>query len=355
MAHGAAPPARTPRSPEAATRFGSEIGLMETRASYIAVGTFVLVVALGLAVFLVWLGATSLSQDQDLYRIYFRDSVTGLQEGSPVRYRGVPVGAVNSIRINPDNPQEIEVTVALQPGTPVMETHVARLDLQGLAGGIYVLISGGEENSPLLVPIPGQPPPVIASVPAPLERLYASVPDLIDQADRVLRRAEGFLSEENSIAVRDTLLEAQALIRTLSDEATGMPAIVNRVEALSVALTGLTEEARVDIARLSDRLDATLGTADTQMTAMGADLRAVAADLQRLSTTYTTIGNQVSALLVEAQPGVQEFTQTGLYEFTLMTSELRGLAQTLSRLTTRFERDPAQFLLGDTSSGVRIE
>lgn len=328
---------------------------METRASYIAVGSFVLLVALGFAVFLVWLGAGSLRQEQEFYRIFFSGSVTGLQEGSPVRYRGVPVGAVEDIRINPRNLEEIEVTVALEPDTPIVTDNVARLDLQGLAGGAYILISGGSEQAAPLEREPGEPPPVIESVPAPLERLYTSVPDLIDQANRVLTRAETFLSQDNARALTETAAEIRQLAATLGNERTGLPALLARAEELAVSLDGLTSEARVDVARISDRLDTTLGTATDEMVAVGGDLQAVAADLRRLAATYTTVGNQVSVLLNQSRPGIAEFTQTGLYEFTLMTSELRGLAETLTRLVSRFERDPAQFLLGDSSSGVELD
>lgn len=328
---------------------------METRASYIAVGSFVLVVALGIAVFLVWLGAGSLQQERDLYRIFFSGSVTGLQEGSAVRYRGVPVGNVEDIRINPENLEEIEVTVALEPGTPIVEDNIARLDLQGLAGGAYILISGGSESSPPLEREAGAPPPVIEAVPAPLERLYTSVPDLIEQANRVLTRAESFLSDDNARTLTETVTETRALIAALNDDQTGLPAVLARVEALATTLDGLGTEVRVDVARLSDRLDSTLGTASGEITEISAELQAVAADLQQLAATYTTVGNQVSGILAQSRSGITEFAQTGLYEFTLMTSQLRGLADSLSRLVTRFERDPAQFLLGDTSSGVELD
>lgn len=328
---------------------------METRASYIAVGTFVLLAAFGLAAFVVWLGASSLDQSQDRYRIFFSGSVTGLQQGSQVRYRGVPVGGVERIRINPDNLQEIEVTVALEPGTPIVEDNVARLDLQGLAGGVYVLISGGSQDSPPLEPVPGLPPPIIESVPAPLEQLYTSVPALIDQANQVLSRAEGFLSAENSRAFQRALGEMTRVLETLADDDIGLPAVLSRVDDLSGILAGLASEARVDVARLSDRVDTSLTDLTQEMVAVAEDMQTVSAEVRQLAAAYSTVGNQVSNLLAQARPGLEEFTQTGLYEFTLMTSELRGLAQTLSRLANRFERDPARFLLGEPSSGVRIE
>ena len=74
---------------------------METRASYVVVGTFVLALfaaAFGVVIFLT---RANLEDAPRPYMSYFSGSVTGLQIGSAVRYRGVPVGTVTDIRIDP--------------------------------------------------------------------------------------------------------------------------------------------------------------------------------------------------------------------------------------------------------------
>ena len=88
---------------------------METRANYLLVGSFVLGLALALVLFLAWIAKIELGDGQPVYRIFFTGSVTGLKDGSPVRYRGVPVGSVTDIRIDPANVEQIEVTSDLKP------------------------------------------------------------------------------------------------------------------------------------------------------------------------------------------------------------------------------------------------
>lgn len=65
---------------------------METRAGYVLVGAFVLVLFLGGLGLAIWFGDLRLDRDVQAYRIEFDGSVGGLSVGSPVRYRGCRSG-----------------------------------------------------------------------------------------------------------------------------------------------------------------------------------------------------------------------------------------------------------------------
>ena len=129
---------------------------METRANYFLVGLFVLALVAGTFVLLMWLGRSGLQDDRVLYYIYARGSVTGLQNGAPVQYRGVPVGTVTDIAIDADNVELIQVTVAIKAGTPIKTDTVAQLQLQGITGLSFVQLSGGTREAPMLEPPPGK-------------------------------------------------------------------------------------------------------------------------------------------------------------------------------------------------------
>ena len=67
---------------------------METKANYLMVGVFVVVMFVGLIGFVLWLGKFQADVAFDRYKVYFSGSVSGLRIGSPVSYRGVTVGEV---------------------------------------------------------------------------------------------------------------------------------------------------------------------------------------------------------------------------------------------------------------------
>ena len=323
---------------------------METRASYIAVGAFVVLLMLGLIGFVAWLTATGTTEADEVYIIDFTGSVTGLQIGSSVRYRGIPVGTVSDIRLNPDNFEEVRVTIQVRPDTPIVTDNVASLELQGITGGVYVLIGGGRQDSPRLMDQDRDDdlPPEIRSRPSTLEAVVQSIPEVLERVSTILDRANALLSDENVAAVSDVLGDLRDISDTIADRNAGLAAAVDRISALSVNLDGLVSEARVDLARLSDGAATTLDTATEA-------IDSVQVEIQALSRGLRTTSNQISQLLDGVEPGAVEFANEGLYEFTLMISELRGLATVLSRVTEQFERNPAQFLLGEQTRGVEIE
>lgn len=80
----------------------------------------------------------------DEYTVNFRDtSVQGLIVGSLVKYRGVEIGRVIRIRVNPMNLDSVLVDVKIRPGL-VMKTDMrAFLVYVGLTGQKYIELSGG--------------------------------------------------------------------------------------------------------------------------------------------------------------------------------------------------------------------
>lgn len=80
----------------------------------------------------------------DVYTVNFRDtSVQGLIVGSLVKYRGVEIGRVIRIRVNPTNLDSVLIDVKIRPGL-VMKTDMrAVLVYVGLTGQKYIELSGG--------------------------------------------------------------------------------------------------------------------------------------------------------------------------------------------------------------------
>ena len=76
---------------------------METRANYVLVGSTVLAAIAAIIIFVFWLGRSELNNKEERYFTYFTGSVAGLINGGPVRYRGVPIGKVSNIEIDPGN------------------------------------------------------------------------------------------------------------------------------------------------------------------------------------------------------------------------------------------------------------
>jgi phospholipid/cholesterol/gamma-HCH transport system substrate-binding protein len=184
---------------------------METRASYIAVGAFVLVLILGLVGFVVWIGKFQGAEKFARYDILFDGSVTGLQVEGTVRYRGIPVGRITDIRVDPANIEKVRVTIEVKADTPVRADTDASIELQGITGVTYVLLKGGKQDSPALPVTMNEPYPQIHSIPSRIELLFQTAPDLLTKANVLIERVTLLFNDENEKNISETLANLRAL------------------------------------------------------------------------------------------------------------------------------------------------
>ena len=175
---------------------------METDRHYFIVGLFIIGFAVAAAFFAVWLGSPG-SRDDVLYRIHFPESVSGLSVGDPVKYRGVDVGTVKSIIIDPDNSRLVLVEVRLRKETPVKTDTRASLALKGITGVVFIELNGGDPAAKtLLAATPGGKIPEIPSEKTGLKAMLDDLPKLVakfsvleDQVKKVVTNA-GALTEK---------------------------------------------------------------------------------------------------------------------------------------------------------------
>ena len=108
---------------------------METRAHYVAVGAFVLAVIVLGFVAVVSLGRIEFAQELSRYYVFFRGSVSGLSKGSLVQYNGITVGRVIDVRVDPDDLENIQVTVEIDKNlVPIKTDARAFIDTNLLSG-----------------------------------------------------------------------------------------------------------------------------------------------------------------------------------------------------------------------------
>ncbi|MDH5557896.1 MAG: MlaD family protein, partial [Alphaproteobacteria bacterium] len=170
---------------------------METRASYLIVGLFVIAGMIGLVFAAMWITGTRTDEAVALYDIYFDGNVSGLKPGNVVQYRGIPVGGVVDMRIDPDNVERVLVTIEVDADTPIREDTEATLALQGITGLSYIQLTGGTQAAAELKAATGQRRPVIKSRPSELAAIFEAAPELLNRAIGVIAQLEKLLGPEN--------------------------------------------------------------------------------------------------------------------------------------------------------------
>ena len=107
---------------------------MEREARYAVVGLFALAAIVLAFGFVWWYSDVSDRREYARYEIHFFGTVSGLAEGSPVRYLGVDVGRVERLQVDPDNPRRVKGVVQIDATAPISGATEARLGLLGLTG-----------------------------------------------------------------------------------------------------------------------------------------------------------------------------------------------------------------------------
>ncbi|MDD2950354.1 MAG: MlaD family protein [Sulfuricurvum sp.] len=184
---------------------------MESRVNYTVVGVFVLILASALIAFAFWLG--KYNQDEGnyhRYRVYIKESVSGLAPEAAVKFHGVDVGMVESIKINPRNSEEVELTLKIKKETPIKTDSSAVLKFYGITGLAFIEIVGGSKDAPLLTTSTN----AIATIPTSpslITRLDESLSKVASKLSVTLDRADQLFSDKNVQNVAQTLDHLRSL------------------------------------------------------------------------------------------------------------------------------------------------
>lgn len=324
---------------------------METKASYVTVGAFAILLLAGGLFLAIWFGGVSLDQETQPYVIDFEGSVDGLSTGSPVRYRGVPVGTVRDIRIEPENVELIRVDIDVDADVPIKRDMYAVLEAQGLTGIGFIQIEGGTAAAEPLEPTDEHPVPRIPARSSALSQVFETAPEIADQLVVLINRLQSFLSEENE----------QRVYGILTDLATVSAAVAGRTDEIEATITGASasveelHRASAALGPLLDEASATLATVRGTAVGLDSEVTALAGSLGQASDNIAATAAQLEGMVAEARPGMKDFTNTGLYELTQFLVEARVLVSNIDRVLRQIDRDPSQFLFGDRDGQVEAD
>lgn len=310
---------------------------METKVNYTLVGLFVLGFGLVLVGGVLWLSKGDYRGAYDRYLAYMRESVAGLSVNAPVKYRGVEVGRVKEIVLNPENPEEVRLTMDIRRGTPIKEDTVAVLETQGLTGLAIVNLTGGSKESPTLMVKAGEEYPVIQTGPSFIYRLDAAITRLLGEealtrlftdADGAFQDARALMSTDNRAALRQILADLSTVTRTLAARSGNLDQSV-------AAATRTTQ----NLARLSAMMSEQIPIILTRVDKSTAALQVMTEELGRT-------GKAVGSIVRDTRPDIERFTGQTLAEADALVVELRDLTGTLQRVAWQLEREPDSLLFG---------
>lgn len=172
---------------------------MESDKHYFFEGLFIIVFTLAAIAAFVWL-AKSGHRDDMLYRIRFNESVSGMSVGDPVKFRGVDVGTVKAMAIDPDDPRRVQVEIQLRKETPVKTDTKAILKLKGLTGNVFVELNGGSPKTEYLAAAtPAGQVPEIPSEKSNLTTFLDELPKLAQKFSAIENKTSRVLDDVGAV------------------------------------------------------------------------------------------------------------------------------------------------------------
>ena len=318
---------------------------METRSNQVLVGSIVLGLIAALVVFAIWL--TSLGQGgQRTYDVFFQQSVEGLNKGSGVTFRGVPVGQIESINLEPNSPQFIRVRISVNDTTPILQGTTATIRGVGFTGVSQIQLDppepsqDGRPTPREEIRCPEQNPqsecpygyPVIPTRAGGIAALLNSAPELLERVSRLTERLTALLTDRNQESIAGILDNLEEVSRNLAER--------------SPEIAATLAEARTAIRQAGAAADRVGRLADSTATMMDRDGRPLVADLRRTLRTADQSIQELQGALSDARPGIRAFSTQTLPEVGQLTRDLRATSESLREITERLNQQGVRGVLG---------
>jgi phospholipid/cholesterol/gamma-HCH transport system substrate-binding protein len=190
---------------------------MSDKSSKFLIGLFVITGLLIGAVVIIWISAADLFMKGSTYVVYFDESVQGLQTDSAVKYRGVEIGKVSSIKVAPDY-RMIEVAMKINLSGDLQKHTYAQLKSAGITGIVFIeldRVRDGENFEPPTFKF-NAPYPVIPSRRSDISRFLADTDRIMQNIKEI--DFKGISSQlKNTTKAIETFLAGDRINRIMSN------------------------------------------------------------------------------------------------------------------------------------------
>jgi phospholipid/cholesterol/gamma-HCH transport system substrate-binding protein len=339
------------------------------KLGYFKIGLFVISATVIGVIGVVVLGVGTVLQKNALVETYIDESVQGLDVGSPVKFRGVPVGRVEQISLTSaeysTRRQYVLVRIAISsnmfqfpvndPNSPTLKSELdrgfrIRLAAQGLTGVAYLETDylDPERNPPLEIDWQ----PYYPYIPSTRSRIT----QLSEAVERILRN----IGDVNVSQLSESIEKSLAAMTKLADSAN-----LEKIGSQANALLSEVRETNRQMNALVSSPDLKSALADTSVTAgrarqlieraekpldqMLADLPQASASLNRLAKRLDSVSNDLPDTTAQLRQTLQRMNRliaNQQRDIERTVDNLRAVSENMREITDNSKKYPSQTLFG---------
>jgi phospholipid/cholesterol/gamma-HCH transport system substrate-binding protein len=260
---------------------------METKANYILIGAATLIGALLIMLFAMWITTGDLRRGFNEYDVVFDDPVRGLTEGGEVRFNGIKVGEVDSLRIDADNTNRVIARIRVTSDVPVKTDTEGQLEPIGLTGVTLIQLSTGSASAELLRPSFAGPPPRIQGRGSQIDEIVARGEEVALRASEAMAAVRDLLTEENIAKVSRIL----ANLEEVSNELNSRNSVVTQSGEAAREITVLARQMQGELAELGDAIGEINEAAGVASGETLPELSLAAEEIRRAASSITRVAD----------------------------------------------------------------
>jgi len=299
---------------------------VESRAYALVTGLFVLGIAGCIVLWAQWLAKVPIARSP--YRVVSTVPVSGLNPEAQVRYRGMGVGRVNAIGLDPKDPRRILISIDVDNNIPVTRGTYAQLGMEGITGIAYVhLLDTYRDMEPAAKSADGTAE--LPLKPSFFDALSDDAEGAMRDARELMANVNALLNPDNRKRIGTTLASLERIAANLEAVSARMPGVVARTESW------LSEENRRLAAGSLERINETMKS-----------MPELARETQQLVRDARELVGQVGKLSAEARGAAGAVSGDTLPRVNALAESVDRGAQRVGRLALQLDRDPQSAIFG---------
>lgn len=296
---------------------------MENKARYTTVGLFVLTFVIAMVAFILWLARYDVSDiTAKEYRLYSKSSVSGLNKNSIVQYKGLDIGTIKEIRVNPKDLEEIEIILNITNPELIKTNSYAIIESQGVTGNKLIEISGGTQEAEILED-KNKPFMIIPLKKSFMEKITSSAGTITTDIEALLQKIELLLNEKNMKNIEGILENGNKssqnlnliLKKTNSLIETSLPNTLNNIDTMTTSINNVVKDDISKVAKQIDVLSQNFNNISIDVQEIiSQDLKSLLKDLQKTTKSSQNIDEVLEKLentIEKVDTTIEDFNENG--------------------------------------------